>query len=391
MNKLRTLLTLLVVVVLQVDARGQGAKSDGPMAKRALNVAFKGRIVRIEKRKVTIRYDFEDPAQLEDFEPARPPRLLDGGQNQVKIEGGRLVLEGSTSIRQKMEGTGRIHARFIVKLTRKYNVGAVITEPVLSDFYVVYNLFDFRFNRKGNMHIAACGLHEDEGAQDLRSGLVNFRDIFNGNLRKEVKLGRDIEVEVRKERWTEFFRVGRVKGKGSSKGKTKDMRFYKFGLFVHGSRATFDDLTLTVELTEEYLDNENLRAELDPNFPSGPDPLAGITGVPLDVRKRIHDYDASGKASRLVIEILDQAGLSRRVREVAARILAERNDPKVVPLAIGGLTSEDKISRRLSIQVVKSIVGKTFGYSPGASKKSRAAAIEKLKVYLNEHRERYYG
>ena len=48
---------------------------------------------------------------------------------------------------------------------------------------------------------------------------------------RSVDVGEDVEVEVWKDRWKEFFRVGRVKGKGSSKGKTADMRNYKFGFF----------------------------------------------------------------------------------------------------------------------------------------------------------------
>lgn len=54
-----------------------------------------------------------------------------------------------------------------------------------------------------------------------------------------------------------------MKSRGSSKGKTKEMRAMKVGLFVHGSSASFDDLTITCELSDEYLDLENLRAEVD--------------------------------------------------------------------------------------------------------------------------------
>ena len=246
------------------DGKGKTAPQKSAQKPRtALNRAFRGRILGIKKRRVTIFYDFEDPAQLADFEEARPPRLLDAKGTPARIEGGRLVLDGSISIRNRMESTGRIEAKFTVRVGEKKNVGAVITEPILSDFYVVYNLFDYRFNMSGSMHIAACGLHEDEGAEDASSGLVNFRDIFSGNLQQKVTVGKDIEVQVCKDHWEEFFRAGDVKGKGSSRGKTKEMRSFKFGLFVHQSRATFDDLTLTCDLGDEYLDDENLRAEID--------------------------------------------------------------------------------------------------------------------------------
>jgi hypothetical protein len=267
MRRLLVLLALLAWVPATDAQETAGAKGAPPRKRMALDRAFHGRILSIRKREVTIAYDFEDPAQLEDFEEARPPRLLAATGKPARIEGGRLILEGSTSIRHKMESVGGIRACFKVRVTEKKNVGAVLTEPVLSDFYVVYNLFDYRFHGNGAMHIAACGLHEDEGAEDPASGLVNYRDIFTGNLAKKVEVGKDIEVEVRKEGWKEFFRAGDVKGRGSSKGKTKEMRALKFGLFVHESEASFDDLVLTCELSDEYLDLENLRLAIDGKGP----------------------------------------------------------------------------------------------------------------------------
>jgi len=260
------LLFLALVPALAGEPKGQTAArpaKHAPKTGTALNRAFHGRVLEIRKHRVTLFYDFEDPAQLLDFEEARPPRLLDASRNRARIEHGHLVLEGSTSIRHKLESAGGIEAKFKVRVDKQENVGAVITEPVLSDFYVVYNLYDQRFNMNGNMHIAACGLHEDEGAEDLSTGLVNFRDIFSGNLRRKVKPGQEIEVEVRKDGWKEFFRAAEVKGKGSSQGKTKDMRTMKLGLFVHGNRAEFDNLTLVCELTDEYLAYEHLRLAVE--------------------------------------------------------------------------------------------------------------------------------
>lgn len=266
---MRGVLCVLALLALAVGVGGQepprkteAVPESPPKPKRAIDRAFRGRVVEIKKRRVTLFYDFEDPAQIEDFEEARPPRYLGTGCNRVKIEGGRLFLDGSTSIRHKMESAQRITAKFTVRVSEKRNVGAVVTEPVLSDFYVIYNLFEHRFGESGNMHVAACGLHEDEGAEDLSTGLVNYRDIAGGVLKK-AEAGRDIHVEVMKDGWTELFQADDVKSRGSSKGKTKEMPSMKIGLFVHGSSASFDDLTITCELSDEYLDLENLRAEVD--------------------------------------------------------------------------------------------------------------------------------
>jgi hypothetical protein len=388
-------LLLLLAAPLAAQEGGTVAEppKEPPRAKQALNKVFKGRILKIKRNQVTIYYDFEDPEQLKDFEDARPPRLLDASQTKASIEGGRLVLEGSSAIRHRMEGKGRLRAHFYVRVGKQNNVGTVFTEPILSDFYVVLNLFDGRFYRDGGLILAACGLHEDEGADDVASGLVNWRDIFKSNVKKKVPLGTDAEVEVWKEGWTEYCRVADVEGKGSSKGKCKEMDSYQFGLWVHDSRASFDDLTIVLELTDEFLDLNNLRADIEVDWEETPTagPLAGVGGVPPRVRSQIDAYSEGKGDAKDVIGAMLSPGLPTEAREIACRLLSDRKDPKAVPLVLDGLYAEDKVSRRLAIDVIKSIVGKTFGYSPTASEKERSRAIQKLNAHLNENRGLYFG
>ena len=395
MAGIRTLLTLALVAALafgEDESESVSGPSKGEQAKKALNKAFKGRITKIKKKRVTIYYDFEEQDQLQDFEDARPPRLLDASQSRFYIRGGRLVLEGSSAIRHKMEGEGELRAVFYVSFSRQWNVGAVITEPVLSDFYVVYTLFDQRFNRSGMMYIGACGLHEDEGA-DTDMALVNFRDIFGSNIKKKAKPGMWVEVEVAKDGWDKFFRVGDVSGSGSSRGKTKDMRKYQFGLFVHENSARFDDLMITFELTDEFLELNDLKAEIIEDYEEIPKtgPLAGIRGVPPTIRARIESFAAGGEGMRDVAKAMSKESLPKKAREVACQVLCEIRNPRCIPTVIDGLYSQDKLARQLSIKVVKAIVGKNFGYSATASEKNRSKALQKLNAYLAKNRRRYFG
>jgi hypothetical protein len=396
MAGIRILLPLLLLGPL-LRAGEEGSVTEPPKeptkAKQALNKVFRGRILKIKKNQVTIYYDFEDPEQLKDFEDARPPRLLDASQNRVSIEGGRLVLDGSSSIRHRMEGQGRLRAHFYVRVGKQWNVGTVFTEPVLSDFYVVCNLFDGKFYMNSGLILAACGLHEDEGADDISSGLVNWRDIFKSDVKKKAPVGEDTEMEVYKDGWSEYCRVADVEGKGSSKGKCKEMWTYQFGFFVHQSRATFDDLTLVLELTDEFLDLNNLRAELEVDWEETPatGPLAGVGGVPPRIRAQVEAYAEGKGENRDVIRAMLSPGLPEVAREIVLRLIGDRKDPKAVPLLVDGLYSEDKVSRRLAIDAIKSIVGKTFGYSPTASEKERSKAIQKLNAHLSENRGLYFG
>lgn len=387
----------LLAIALALCARAEdtpttAAPTAPPAVKKALNKAFRGRVTRIKGKRVTLYYDFEDPVQLEDFEDARPPRLLDAGQSRFFIEGGRLVLEGSSAIRHRMEGCGELRARFHARVGQKRNVGTVFTEPVLSDFYVVLNLFDYRFYGNGGMILAACGLHEDEGA-DKDMSMVNWRDIFKSSLEGKVRVGEEVEIEVAKNGWEEYSRVGDVEGKGSSKGKCRDMKSYQFGLWVHQSRATFDDLTISLELSPEFLHLNDLKAEVEIDWEEAPStgPLAGIEGVPPATRKSFDDFAAGGGEPRKIFEAMGSGALPPKARDVACKLLGDRNDPKLAPLAIDGLYSEDKLARELSIRLVKRITGKDFGYSATAGEKARSKAIQALNEFLAKDRTKYFG
>ena len=351
------------ILAIALAAAGQGAKTPDPPT--ALNRVFHGQVVGLKGRTVTLFYDFEDPIQLQDFEAVRPMRLLDASQNRARIENGRLVLEGSTSIRHKMESGGEIRACFTVRPGKLHNVGAVITEAISGQSYVVYNLFDYRFNRSGHMHIGAVGLHEDEGAEDSSTGLVNYRDIFSRDLRKTVKAGEDLQVEVSKNRWKEYFAVGRVKGKGSSKGKTKDMKDLHLGLFVHNSTASFDDLTITCTLSDEYLHLEDLSID-----------LVG------KIDQEIEAYSARGLDAPQIVSILGWPWLGKANRKAAAKALADRKDPKILRLLLPALRSSDRTSRQLAIDIVEAVAGQTFGYSAADSASTRTEAIARLVASL---------
>ena len=257
----------LLLLVLAAAAVADDAEKPAERPKKALNRYYRGKIVRIHKGRVTLYYDFEDPAQLEDFEDARPPHLLDAGQNDVEIKGGRLHLRRSSSIRHKMEGVNRAEARFIVNATRKGCVGTVWTEPILSGGYSLTTIWDCRFYGRGAFWLFAIGIRD---AADSRGRLVdglNFRDVCSIDPRvvaKQIVPGQDCEMEVARDGWHEWVRLGEIHRKGSTKSKMERMESFKFGFWVHECDASFDDLYLTVEPPQEYLDLEDLELKIAP-------------------------------------------------------------------------------------------------------------------------------
>jgi len=367
-------------------------KQESERSRQAINKAFRGRVIRIKKKTITIYYDFEDEDQLKDFEEFRPPRLLDLGEPSIFIQAGRLFLDGSSAVRHKMEATGMVRAHFYLRPGMQKNLGTIFSEPVISDFYTVLNLFDRRFYNDGGLILCACGLHEDEGA-DTDMSLVNWRDLVRGDVRKAVKVGEDVEVEVYKDGWKEFCRVGKFKGKSSSKGKGKAMSAYQFGFWCDHSRMSIDDLTLTLTMTDEFLDLNDLKAEVEVVWEEIPEsgPFKGMSRVPPRLRRQADEYQArKTRDPKPLIQAMARTGLPKKVREISRDVLCDRGDPKIVRSVIDGLYSEDKMTRKLAISVIKSITGKTWGLSPSAGEKKRRAALQKLNKHMNENRRKYY-
>ncbi|MHC4579526.1 MAG: hypothetical protein ACYTED_19225 [Planctomycetota bacterium] len=268
------------------------AAQDEERPRTPINRYFHGKIVEIKRGRVTFRYDFEDPAQLKDFEEARPPHLLDAGPNVARIVRGRLRLERSSSLRHRMEGQGRLEARFVVNAARKGCVGTVFTEPVLSSTYTVTTIWDHRFYKTGAFRIFALGLREEDA---VRIGGLNFRDVAKADPRviaKQIQPGQDCEMEVAKETWHEWARVGEVHRQGDLKGKLPEMPHYQFGFWVHGTDAEFDDLVLTIEPPQEYLDLYELELSIrdkDPEIHELPDAtlLRRVREAPLSREAKV--------------------------------------------------------------------------------------------------------
>jgi len=263
---------------------------------RALNEAFRGEVVRIRGKRVTLRYDFEDPAQLEDFEDGRPPHLLDAGETRARIEKGALVLEGSSALRHRLTGQGRMHARFTLVVQREGNAGTLFTEPAMSHAFVFLDVFDHRFYKDGGLLLAGVGVEDER----VKGSALNWRDVARArpeSVQKHVRLGEPFEVEVSKHGFRESCRVGGLHRGGSSKDKSLPMPELRFGFWVHETTARFDDLVLTVEPSPTFLELENLALEVKEKDPD----VAALK--PTALTRRVREAPLSEPAEAALREL----------------------------------------------------------------------------------------
>jgi hypothetical protein len=259
---MRTLLLLLILAALA--------------SAEPLDRFFFGRVVSVRGRRVTLSYDFEEREQLKDFESVEPPGLLASPPTKARIEEGRLVLGGSVALRHRAIGRGEIRAVVKGRLKQKGNVGALLTEPDNTATFRLLNLFDHRIRRDGKLRWSATGLDVPENKAAERrptrrsqEAAIDSQPVFVAEIEevgKRVEPGAEFELEVYRDRWLEGCRIGSLHRWGSADGKGGALREVQFGFWVHGAEASFDDLVLTVELTEEFVRRNSLDLKLAADF-----------------------------------------------------------------------------------------------------------------------------
>ena len=174
----------------------------------------------------------------------------------------------------------------------------------------------------------------------------------------------------------------------------RSLKAYQFGFFVHESEASFDNLTLDLEVTDTFLRMNDVLLELagdDVEAAPATGVLAGIGGIPDAVREAIEAFAAGRGDASPVIEALAKKDLPARAREIAADLVMQRKDPRTVPSLVTKLYSDDLKTRELATRAIKAIVGQDFGYDPAAKEESRSKAVAAILKHLAENRERYYG
>ena len=211
-----------------------------------INKFFHGKVLRVKKGRVTLHYDFEKEEQLKDFEEWRPAHLLDGKRNAARIVAGRLKLARSSGLRHRMEGQGRIEARFIVSAKKAGSVGTILSEPLPSGTYVLTNIWDHRFHKNGQFSMLAMGL-PGEGAGTIKG--ISFRELANVHARvvtPQIQPMQDCEMEFGRDGARVWTRLGIVHRQGDLKGNMRAMPRHHFGFWVHENDAVFDELVLTI-------------------------------------------------------------------------------------------------------------------------------------------------
>jgi len=226
----------ILILLLASFAAAEEEEEEAP--RKPLNYFLRGTVLRVQRGRVTLHYDFEDPRQLEDFEDVRPDGLFLKDPERVTIRKGRLRFERFGALRHKLESTGRIDAQFTVKTWEEGCVGSALLGP---DRYTLTTIWDSRFA-------------EDNGLRILAPGFATIADANRFALRVQLQPNRDGEMAVGQEGDLAWARVGSLHRQGG----TAELPVFHFGLWAHGTVVDVDDLVLTVAPTRDFLDRHHL-------------------------------------------------------------------------------------------------------------------------------------
>jgi len=284
-------------------------------ATAAAEDAPKGEILALRGSTITVRYDFEDPAQLQDFEAAEPPKLPPGGTGTVKVEGGRLLLDGAAAVRYRMPCQGVLRVRAQVRLEKGGDGGLQIDGgkvPLLLD------LADRRFYKDGGLLFAWLESYSRSGAPNVRDVARAARETIELQLPAEG----NADVELLADGKQAFVRVGSLYREGQAELESPR----RLVLWGSGGLLAVDELELTLDLAEPLRPPRPLENQTEGKL------LAAIKDAPLSpgafaAARELSSRDSKAWA-KLAALIRDFSNKKAYAALPAVRALAEGEEPE---------------------------------------------------------------
>jgi hypothetical protein len=350
-----------------------------------------GRVVSFRGRRITLDYDWSDPACLADFVEANP--FLQAPSGGFEVSRGKLEARGVGALVHKGVFEADITVEAVVESETPWDIGVLLVQPGLTDRFLLFALSDRYFSRKDrqepNQHmITVVGAEVTDGDEGS-----NFRYLTRTR-EPALEKGGPLEIAVAKSGDRNRFRfAGATLLAADRHGRFPAVRP---ALYVLQSSMTVRSLSISGMLRESFLREKRIRFDPDERDPVGPprieepeaepDPpprRGGRGGRPWGRRT------GGSEAMGLVAKLRD-TGLPEAEREQAAGGL-DRKNVKVdeFKALLDTLYSDDLVTRSLAIAVLKRVTGKTLGYNPKAPEEHRRKTIRSWFKFFMQHRDRF--
>ena len=356
---------------------GQPAVADDPVP---LDRAFKGRVVAFDGKTVTIRYDFRTEEQLQDWPEEKPfPIEKFQGEQGVSWFDQRLEIQGNTGAQHRGVWKGDIEVTCRLKADGERDIGGFLTPVPESEDFATFTLVERYFHgwdgSQGGTHsIIKFGKQWRERGSS--SDFIGFRYGQRRPPPKPLKPGATFDFGFKLKGGNLFMKVDDLEMKSKDRGKR--LKVMRPGLYTVAGRCLFDDVTIKGKLDPAWLKKENIAWRVDG--------LIGEIEVDPEKLELIDAYPKGEAEASDLVGIVGDSGMPEKIRKAAAKALSEGSRKAVRP-AIELLYSTDEKARVMGAEIVKALLGNTFGYRAKGSEKSRSAAIRRLNQTLKDHPE----
>ena len=345
----------------------------------ALDEYFKGRVVALDGKTVTLRYDFKDEGQLEDWTEGVFFRITKVKDQRVRFFDQCLELVGNVAVRHRgvWRGDLDVRARFVIDAERDLGAG-LVPEPETEEI-ATFTLAETYFHKwdgsaGGSHSILKFGKQFRE--RGSTSDFVGFRYVARRPPPMPMTPGRKLDFHFGLKRGKLFMDVDGTDFSGKDMG-VRLKRMHPAFYTVEG-RMLVDDVVIRGRLDPKWLKDEGLDLRVATPIPAD--------GMDDETRALVDGYATGATAASVLIEMIADATRPEPARKAAAVALGA-GSRGVVPAVVDLLYNPDRVARQLGIEVVKALLGKSYGYQAKAKEKARSAAIRKLNEDLKSHPE----
>lgn len=367
------------------------ALADGTPAAQTAKVPveqfFKGRITKVAGREIEIAYDFENAAQLDDFEISIPFRAVRTVTRA--IEGGRLRITGTGSVRHKAVFDKSVGATVTLVPQKNHDFGLAVTEDHESEVFTLYCLYDHYFSlgdgkdTRQNMVIKFI----PRDPKSNKEGQQDWRYCGSHGEKPAIERNQPYKVEIARGGNTSKFVIGDWSTEG--KEASRDLLTQMVALYAYDGDFKADDLVVRGTLDAGFVERNHIdlttwKPSAEPSPADAKASPAIAPEVAARVRARIAGWPGETKAPDMAALLRDPS-IPADLRAEAVEKAVSAGDKKLVPYLVDGLFCDDETARRLSNEALTKLAGRTFGFRADAPEEQRKKAIQSVNEYLRKH------